>query len=187
MKIGVNEATELKDLSEQLAEPFSNVLHGYMIEDIMYRISQSEYQKYLLLFDASPDKLRKIAFDSEGRLHYFYRKSIHKMTVPAEELDREKQYTICYYRIIKRLPYFTKTKPLQEEVYSFNPVPMDNPCAYHIADAHNMVDEPVAAAHRFCKEVGKIDFLILNGDVPEDSGKISNFDNVYQIISQITK
>lgn len=80
MKIGINEATELKDLSEQLAKPFSNVLHGYMIEDIMYRISQSEYQKYLLLFDASPDKLRKIAFDSEGRLHYFYRKSIHKMT-----------------------------------------------------------------------------------------------------------
>ena len=123
--------------------------------------------------------------DSNGILRSA--KSIHKMTVPAEELDREKQYTICYYRIIKRLPYFTKTKPLQEEVYSFNPVPMENPCAYHIADAHNMVDEPVAAAHRFCKEVGKIDFLILNGDVPEDSGKISNFDNVYQIISQITK
>ena len=58
--------------------------------------------------------------------------------------------------------------------------------AYHIADAHNLTDEPVAATKTFEKEYGKIDFLILNGDVPEDSSSEDNFDNVYKIISDIT-
>ncbi len=114
-------------------------------------------------------------------------KRIHKMTVPCEVLDAESEYTICYRRVIKRKAYFSLTCNVKEERFSFRKVPQGRVVAYHIADAHNMIDEPVACAEKFRKEIGEIDFLILNGDVPEDSGKIKNFDTIYEIISRITK
>ena len=58
--------------------------------------------------------------------------------------------------------------------------------AYHIADAHNHVEEPVAAAENFIKKYGPIDFLILNGDIPDHSGRIENFINIYEIVSELT-
>ena len=122
--------------------------------------------------------------DSNGILRSS--KMIHRMTVPAEKLDSEKKYTICYRRVIKRKAYFTETHPIEEIEFDFRPVPSENPVAYHIADSHNMVAQPVAAAERFRRQTGKIDFLILNGDVPEDSSEIFHFDNIYEIVSQIT-
>ena len=53
---------------------------------------------------------------------------------------------------------------------------------YHIADAHNMVDEPVASARAF----GDIDFLVLNGDLPNHSGDINNFTTIHRIAAEIT-
>lgn len=122
--------------------------------------------------------------DSNGILRSA--KRIHKMTVPREELDKAGQYTICYRRIIKRKAYFSKTLGVREETFEFRPVKGDRIVAYHVADAHNMVTEPVACAEKFQEEIGKIDFLILNGDVPEDSGRIKNFDTIYEIVSEIT-
>lgn len=122
--------------------------------------------------------------DSNGILRSA--KRIHKMTVPCEILDKEREYTICYRKIIKRKAYFSKTLGVKEEFFEFRPVNSDRIVAYHVADAHNMIDEPVACAERFRKEIGEIDFLILNGDIPEDSGKIKNFDTIYEIISRIT-
>lgn len=52
-----------------------------------------------------------------------------------------------------------RTKPC---VFALND---SNARAYHIADAHCLTDEPVRAA----KAYGDIDFLILNGDIGEDS------------------
>ena len=114
-------------------------------------------------------------------------KRIHKMTVPAEILEKECEYTICYRRVIKRKAYFSLTHSVEEKTFSFKRVQGEQIRAYHIADAHNMIKEPVKCAERFQKEIGKIDFLILNGDVPEDSDRIKNFDTIYEIVSQITK
>lgn len=114
-------------------------------------------------------------------------KRIHKITIPAEALDKESQYTVCYRRVIKRKGYFSLTHSVEEEVFSFRKVHGEQVRAYHIADAHNMISEPVKCAEKFRKEIGEIDFLILNGDVPEDSDNIKNFDTIYEIISQITK
>lgn len=114
-------------------------------------------------------------------------KRIHRMVVPCEILDKEGKYTICYRKVIKRKAYFSFTCPVAEEVFSFRGVSGEKVSAYHIADAHNMVDEPVKCAEKFRAEIGEIDFLILNGDVPEDSDNIKNFDTIYEIISRITK
>lgn len=113
-------------------------------------------------------------------------RNIHKMAVPQKELDEAGEYTICYRRVVKRKAYFSITRPVREQKYDFYPVKRNDPVCYHIADAHNMIKEPVDAAKHFEKENGRIDFLVLNGDVPEDSGRIKHFDTIYEIASQIT-
>ena len=114
-------------------------------------------------------------------------KRIHKMTVPAEILEEACEYTICFRRVIKRKAYFSLTHSVEEKTYKFKRVSGEQIKAYHIADAHNMIKEPVKVAEKFIEEIGEIDFLILNGDVPEDSDRVENFDTIYEIISQITK
>ncbi|MBE6689333.1 MAG: hypothetical protein E7588_08705 [Ruminococcaceae bacterium] len=110
----------------------------------------------------------------------------HRISVPMELLDREKKYTVCWRKIIERKPYFTQTEEEEQESFDFFPVTAENPRCYHISDAHNMVEQPVKACETYMKECGKIDFLILNGDVPDHSGKIENFDAFYQIAQRIT-
>ena len=106
----------------------------------------------------------------------------HNIEVPQELLDREKKYMVIEKPIIKRLPYFTKTRKDRYYPYEFRPVPEKDPVCYHIADAHNDIQRPVKAAETY----GKIDFLILNGDVPEDSGRVENFNTIFDICAGIT-
>lgn len=112
--------------------------------------------------------------------------SMHRMTVPAEELDRAGKYTVCFRKMIERKPYWSETSDIYEEEFDFYPVTGERIIAYHIADAHNDVSGPVNAAKAFEEEAGKLSFLILNGDIPNDSGNIKHFDNIYEIVAQIT-
>ena len=73
-----------------------------------------------------------------------------------------------------------------ERTFSFYPVTEDKITVYHIADAHYMVDAPVAAAKAFEKTHGKIDLLVLNGDIINNSGTIESFDTIYEIAGRIT-
>ena len=111
------------------------------------------------------------------------RNKIHKVEVPAAELDKAGEYTVCIRPIIVRKEYFSKTENVLEKTYKFYPVPENRIRAYHIADAHNNIEEPIKAAETF----GNIDFLILNGDVIEDSSDPANFMNIYVISSRLTK
>ncbi len=107
---------------------------------------------------------------------------LHRAEVPMSELDRTGEYTVCVHPLIERKPYFTETEPVVEYTYKFKPVPKGRARAYHISDAHNLIDPPVKAAETF----GAIDFLILNGDVLDHSGDPSKFDNIYEIASRLT-
>ena len=107
---------------------------------------------------------------------------IHRVTVPMKELDTAKSYTVIIRPLVRRLPYFTVTAPIKEYPFAFSPVPEYDVRAYHISDAHNMISEPIAAAKAF----GKIDLLILNGDVISHSGNPRKFDNIYKICSELT-
>lgn len=110
----------------------------------------------------------------------------HRMTVPAEELNKARKYTVCWRKIIERKPYFSETGEVESQEFEFFPVEGDGVTAFHIADAHNSVDAPVEAALQFKEKIGRLDFLIMNGDIPDHSGDISNFDNIYEIAAQIT-
>ncbi len=107
---------------------------------------------------------------------------LHRVIVPMAELNRLKEYTVCVRPLEERKPYFSKTLPVETYTYRFVPVPENHVRAYHIADAHNRVEEPVAAAKAF----GDIDLLILNGDVINHSGDPEKFDVVYEICSRLT-
>lgn len=107
---------------------------------------------------------------------------IHRIVVPQNCLDSVKSYTIYKRPIIERKAYFTETAELIKESYDFHPVEGDVIRAYHISDAHNRIEEPIEAAGAF----GNIDFLILNGDIPDSSQNIENIINIYKITSALT-
>lgn len=107
---------------------------------------------------------------------------IHRVQVPMEVLDEAKTYTLCIRPLVERKPYFSTTEDMVEFSYEFHPVPAENIRAYHISDAHNRIDEPVKAAQTF----GRIDLLILNGDVINHSGSPEKFSNIYEICAALT-
>lgn len=106
----------------------------------------------------------------------------HRMTVPMEVLDSAGEYKVCYRIVHERKPYHSNVSDIYEYCSVFYPVKADGARFYHIADAHNQVDGPVAAAKAF----GDIDFLILNGDLPDHSGDIKNFTAIHRIAAEIT-
>ena len=108
--------------------------------------------------------------------------SVHKMTVPMALLDAAGEYKICYRIVNTRKPYNSSVSDVYEYTSVFKAVTSENPRFFQIADAHNKVDEPVAAAKAF----GEMDFLILNGDIPNDAGDVKNFLTIHMIASEVT-
>ncbi len=106
----------------------------------------------------------------------------HRVTVPMEALDRAGSYTVCEREIIDRKPYFPETHDTVRTEFDFTPVPEGEVRIYHIADTHNTVIAPVDGARQF----GKIDLLVLNGDIINHSGEIAYFDTIYKIAQQLT-
>ena len=106
----------------------------------------------------------------------------HRMTVPMDRLDAAGEYKICYRIVNERKPYYSDVSDIFEYNSAFYPVKEEGTRFFHIADAHNEVDKPVAAAKAF----GDIDFLILNGDLPDHSGDIKNFTTIHRIAAEIT-
>ncbi len=107
---------------------------------------------------------------------------VHRVTVPIEILNKAGHYTVCEKEIIDRRPYFPQTEETVKTEFNFYPLPNENIKIYHIADTHGLVEAPVKAANSF----GRVDLLVLNGDIPDHSGDIKNYDAIFQIVDQIT-
>ncbi|CAG7609500.1 3',5'-cyclic adenosine monophosphate phosphodiesterase CpdA [Paenibacillus solanacearum] len=110
--------------------------------------------------------------------------TLHRISVPCEALNDAREYTVCYRKMIERKPYHPITEEVVRHRFSFRPVEGDRIRIFHIADAHNRVESPILAAQT--KE-GEIDLLVLNGDIPDHSGKLENFDAIYLICAEITQ
>lgn len=111
---------------------------------------------------------------------------VHRMTVPMALLDAAGEYTVCTKKMIERKAYFPETGEVQEEKFSFRSANGENLKCYHISDAHNAIDLPIKAAKTFEKEYGKLDFLVMNGDIVNYSLSPEKFEYAYQIIQGIT-
>lgn len=109
---------------------------------------------------------------------------IRRITVPMSLLDNERSYTVFVKNIGSRDAYFTKQLAVAERTYDFIPVPCDRPIrAYSIGDAHGETVRPVAAANTF----GDFDFLIIDGDVQDDSAREQEFVNMYDLAAMLTR
>lgn len=108
---------------------------------------------------------------------------IHKIAVPMEVLDKAKAYTVCYRIMLNRVPYDSDTGDEQRQEYKFRPLKEGDLNIYHISDAHNAIKAPVAAGKYFGD---KLDLLVMNGDIPDDSSRLDNVDNIYIIAGNIT-
>ena len=110
--------------------------------------------------------------------------AVHRVTVPMAALDAAGGYTVCVTPIVERKPYFTQTSETKEYTFAFRRVPLTGALrAYHIADAHGLVDEPIKAANAF----GEMDFLILNGDLISYCNDADDVNGIFRMIDAITK
>ncbi len=119
--------------------------------------------------------------DSNGILRSS--RTTHIVRVPMELLNREKHYKLCYRTVSERKPYFTE--PSEEMYYEsdFRPIESETIRIYHIADAHDDVENAVKAGAYFGDG---LDLLILNGDIPNHSGDIRNFTSIHRIAAELT-
>ena len=108
---------------------------------------------------------------------------IHRVTVPRRLLDAAKAYTVCEKVMLDRCPYFPKSMPVVEKTFEFRPVPEKGDLRfYHISDSHSRTVGPISAARQF----GDIDFLVMVGDVPDDSSSVENLTSIYLVASELT-
>lgn len=107
---------------------------------------------------------------------------VHKVTVPMHVLDEAKSYTVHLQEVLVRKHKFPEMGACHSKQYQFKPVEGDFIRAYHIADNHGAIDEPVQTAESF----GDMDFLILNGDLANHYGEESAIWCVYELASRIT-
>lgn len=111
-------------------------------------------------------------------------KLMHRVELPMEVLDAAGEYTVIWHNIIERKPYFPTNEPEQSLTLTYRPLPTTGDInIYHIADAHNLVDEPVAAGRYFGDQ---LHLLVLNGDIPNHSGDIANFNAICEIAAAVT-
>jgi len=111
--------------------------------------------------------------------------NMHKVEIPMAELDKAKNYTVVYRKMIERKPYFPTSEEEREVSFDFRPVPGEGKInIYHVSDAHNLVKEPVSAGRFFGEE---LDLLVMNGDIPNHSGDVKNFNAICEIASGITE
>ena len=109
---------------------------------------------------------------------------MHRVNVPVNELDSAGKYTVNFRKIIDRKPYFPETEPAVSVVYQFKPVPETGKInIYHLADTHGNFEFPSKAAEFFGDDT---DLLILNGDIPDHSGNVENFDLIFRLCEHIT-
>lgn len=106
----------------------------------------------------------------------------HKITVPAAELDNAGMYTICYRRFQERVPYYNKADLEGEVSFKFRKVSAAEPKFYLISDVHNQLEAGVNAAKSF----SEMDFLVVNGDIHDNSETPERLMLAHKIASEIT-
>ena len=107
---------------------------------------------------------------------------VHKVTVPMEELDRAGAYRVCLQRVADRKHKLSEMGRCESREFAFFPVRGENVRCYHIADNHGLVREAVDAAAAY----GKIDFLILNGDLVNNFSEEAAVWKAYELASAVT-
>lgn len=91
MRVGTIQAPELKELAEQKSLPFANMLRSYALEDMLLRISDSEYCDHLWLTDDGMLGEEGCRREGESVCTYYYIESTRTLPegklVPGQKLN----------------------------------------------------------------------------------------------------
>lgn len=107
---------------------------------------------------------------------------VHIVSVPQCELNKAKEYTIIYRRVLKRNYYGVDLDEPVEISFNFKPIESDKINIYHIADSHRLRKSVIEAGKYFGED---LDLLIFNGDVYEC--ELEDFYCQLKFASEITK
>ncbi|MGN0542750.1 MAG: metallophosphoesterase family protein [Acutalibacteraceae bacterium] len=110
---------------------------------------------------------------------------VQMFRVPADLLNRHKEYKLVFKQVYLRLPYYVFSGKEQTATYKFKPVEKtENINICHISDCHGQRNAPAASGAYFGND---LDLLVLNGDISGSSNKTSQILLTYKIASDITK
>ncbi|MCQ2449774.1 MAG: metallophosphoesterase [Clostridia bacterium] len=107
---------------------------------------------------------------------------IHRAIVPMEVLSAAGECAVFTRKVADGAPDSPAIEGLVEMQYDFQPLVTEEPRVYVVSDTHCQIEEPIAAAKAF----GKIDLLILNGDIPDCAYNHDFYLIAYRIAAAIT-
>ena len=149
MKVGVCEAIELKNRSEELSIPFADLLWGYTVEDLMLRITTSVYGDCLWLMSLPLLGENAYRQRAKKKIRFFYKASEEEIPPeilkPGQRLSvamgehmkqeifgSENEQKIRWEGTVTALPgglrlsmtayYFDMNVPLNIEIYRFGAI-----------------------------------------------------------------
>lgn len=109
---------------------------------------------------------------------------LHKISVPAEELDAAKSYLIRTQCVALNTAYLPTKGAVIEKQYGFRPVDeSDGLQIYNLSDTHECISGPANAASYFGD---KLDLLILNGDIVNDVSTEYQISLIYKLAHRVT-
>ncbi len=110
--------------------------------------------------------------------------TLHKVTIPKEILDTNKNYKIVSYGVSHNRAYYPIRTSTISKDYTFRPINYDDGIQiYNISDNHLYRTGPQRAASYFGD---KLDLLIANGDHVNDVSEDWQIKNMYRLVGNIT-
>ena len=109
---------------------------------------------------------------------------VHKIKVPTALLDAAKAYRVHITPLADHCNYYPKPSPTEAYEYPFTPVPAEGDVkAYVLSDTHGQVTVPAETvlAH------GKIDLLLLLGDIGDSAATKDQVTTLHYLTSAITE
>ena len=111
-------------------------------------------------------------------------RKLHKITVPAEELDASKSYTVFTQGVALNTAYLPSKGAKVSKDYTFRPSDTDDGIQiYNLSDTHEVIAGPARAGKFFGD---KLDLLILNGDIINDVSGEYQISLIYKLAHSIT-
>lgn len=109
---------------------------------------------------------------------------LHKITVPAGELDRAKSYSIITQGVPVNTAYLPSKGSTIKKSYPFRAIDeRDGIQIYNLSDTHECITGPANAGSWFGD---KLDLLILNGDIVNDISSQGQIASIYKLAHKIT-
>ena len=109
---------------------------------------------------------------------------LHKLSVPKDELDLARAYTIRTRSVAFNTAYLPSKGRIIEKSFSFRPVDgSDGIKIYNLSDTHECFTGPANAASYFGEE---LDLLILNGDIINEVSTQYQISLIYKLAHKVT-